>query len=144
MLDSLTSITSAKFFRTRNLQVFMAFGAFGIGELTGAGVCAGLRAIASPTSEPMFSQTQIFAPDSPPAHAVFGLSLFVLAITGAIFLGVTVLLAYALVKFRARPGDDSEPPQVFGSTQIELAWTIIPVLIIVVLFLGTARVIFAV
>lgn len=37
-----------------------------------------------------------------------------------------------------------EPPQVFGSTQIELAWTIIPVLGITVLFLGTARVLFAV
>ena len=36
-----------------------------------------------------------------------------------------------------------EPPQVFGSMQIELAWTIIPMLMIV-LFLGTARVIFAV
>ena len=38
----------------------------------------------------------------------------------------------------------TEPPQVFGSVQIELAWTIIPMLIIVVLFLGTARVLFSV
>ena len=29
-----------------------------------------------------------------------------------------------------------EPAQVYGSTQIELAWTIIPILIVVVLFLG--------
>ena len=34
--------------------------------------------------------------------------------------------------------------QVYGSTQIELAWTIIPILIVVVLFLATARVIHAV
>ncbi len=36
-----------------------------------------------------------------------------------------------------------EPPQVYGSQQIELAWTIIPVLIVVVLFLATSRVIFS-
>ena len=35
----------------------------------------------------------------------------------------------------------SEPAQVYGSTQVELAWTVIPVLIVVVLFLATARVI---
>ena len=88
--------------------------------------------------------TSIFSQDSTPAAEVHGLSLFVLMITGAIFVGVSALLAYAVVRYRCRPGDETEPPQVFGSTQIELAWTIIPILIIVVLFLGTARVIFAV
>ena len=37
-----------------------------------------------------------------------------------------------------------EPAQVYGSTQIELAWTIIPVLIVVVLVLASARVIHSV
>jgi cytochrome c oxidase subunit 2 len=56
-----------------------------------------------------------------------------------------VLLVYAIVKFRARGADaDREPAQVYGSTQIELAWTIIPVLIVVVLFVATARVIHAI
>ena len=39
--------------------------------------------------------------------------------------------------------DDREPPQVYGSNQVELAWTVIPVLIVVVLFMATARVIHA-
>jgi cytochrome c oxidase subunit II len=89
-------------------------------------------------------KTSIFSRVSTPAGQITGLSLFVLTITGGIFLGVTILLVYAIVKFRAKPGDLSEPPQVFGSTQIELSWTIIPILIIVVLFLGTARVVFAI
>lgn len=72
------------------------------------------------------------------------LSLFVLAICAVIFIGVASLLIYALVRFRARAGENTEPPQVFGSVQIELAWTIIPILIIVTLFLGTARVLFSV
>lgn len=70
--------------------------------------------------------------------------MFVLGITGLIFVGVASLLVYAIVKFRARKGDTAEPPQVFGSVQIELSWTIIPILIIVVLFLTTARVLFSV
>ena len=70
--------------------------------------------------------------------------MFVLVICGLILVGVGGLLTYALVRFRARKGEDTEPPQVFGSVQIELAWTIIPVLIVTTLFLGTARVLFSV
>ena len=33
---------------------------------------------------------------------------------------------------------------MYGSVQVELAWTVIPVLIVVVLFLTTARIIFAI
>jgi cytochrome c oxidase subunit II len=89
--------------------------------------------------------TNIFAPESTPAKSIFDLSLFVLAITAVIFIIVFTLLVYAVVKFRSRGADaDREPAQVYGSTQIELAWTVIPVLIVVVLFLATARVIHAV
>lgn len=90
------------------------------------------------------SPTNIFAPMSTPAHSIFGLSLFVLAITATIFVVVAGLLIYAVYKFRRRACDDGrEPPQVYGSTQIETAWTIIPILIVVVLYLATARVIHA-
>lgn len=86
----------------------------------------------------------IFAPHSTPAHEEHSLSLFVLSICLLIYLGVSGLLVYALIRFRARKHDNTEPPQVFGSLQIELSWTIIPILIIVVLFLGTARVLFSI
>jgi len=86
------------------------------------------------------SSTNIFSPQSTPAKSIFHLSMFVLAITGIIFVVVFTLLVYSLSKFRARSGSaNSEPAQVYGSTQIELAWTIIPVLIVVVLFMATAR-----
>jgi cytochrome c oxidase subunit 2 len=88
------------------------------------------------------SPTNIFAPLSTPAQSIFDLSFFVLMVSAAIFLVVFSLLAYAVVKFRKRSSDDGrEPAQVYGSTQLELAWTVIPVLIVVVLFLATARVI---
>jgi cytochrome c oxidase subunit II len=89
--------------------------------------------------------TNIFAPASTPAKSITNLSFFVLSITGVIFVAVFALLVYSVVKFRARGTDrDREPAQVYGSNQIELAWTIIPILIVVVLFLATARVIHAV
>jgi cytochrome c oxidase subunit II len=88
------------------------------------------------------SPTNIFAPDSTPADSIFGLSLFVLAVTAAIFVLVASLLVYCVVQFRNRKDDDGrEPPQVYGSNQVELAWTVIPVLIVVALFMATARVI---
>jgi cytochrome c oxidase subunit II len=88
------------------------------------------------------SPTNVFLPATTPARWIFDHSMMVYAITGTIFFVVFTLLVYAIVRFRRREGDDDrEPSQVYGSTQIELAWTIIPILIVVVLFLSTARVI---
>jgi cytochrome c oxidase subunit 2 len=94
------------------------------------------------STEPSMSPTNIFAPASTPANAIFGLSIFVLAVTATIFITVFSLLVYAVLRFRKRTDDDGrEPPQVYGSNQVELAWTVIPVLIVVALFMATARVI---
>jgi cytochrome c oxidase subunit 2 len=87
------------------------------------------------------SPTNIFAPVSTPAESIFGLSIFVLLTVAAIFVVVFALLAYAVVRFRRRRGDDRELAQIYGSTQVELALTVIPVLIVVALFLAAARVI---
>jgi len=87
----------------------------------------------------------IFRPASTPADSVYTLSIFVLAICGAIFLVVAALLAYSIVRFRRRADDDGrEPPQVYGSNQVELAWTVTPVLIVLILFFAAARVIHAI
>jgi cytochrome c oxidase subunit 2 len=87
------------------------------------------------------SPTSIFAPVSTPANAIADLSILVLAVTASIFSVVCGLLIYALVKFRRQRDDACEPPQVYGSNQVELAWTVVPLLIVVVLFLASARVI---
>jgi len=90
------------------------------------------------------SPTNIFRAESTPAKSIFNLSMFVLAVTGIIFVVVFTLLVYSISKFRSTSGNsNSEPAQVYGSTQIELAWTIIPILIVVVLFMATARAIHA-
>jgi cytochrome c oxidase subunit 2 len=63
-------------------------------------------------------------------------------VTLGIFLVVGGLLLYVVIRFRNRPGDsEREPAQIYGSNQIELSWTVIPILIVVMLFLSTTRVI---
>ena len=88
------------------------------------------------------SPASTLSTSSTPADKVRLLSYDVLLTLGGVYLAVTALLVYAIVRYRARRDDTNEPPQVFGSAQIELSWTIIPTLIILVLFLGTARVVF--
>jgi cytochrome c oxidase subunit 2 len=109
-----------------------------VGVLLAASLCGA----STPAGHPVPS---IFDTHSTPAESIRHLSYFVLGITGLIFLVVFSLLSYAVVKFRSRVwGAEREPAQVYGSTQIELAWTVIPILIVVVLFLATARVIHAI
>src|ERR1700752_1316371 len=110
--------------------------------LAGVLLAASLCGASTPADHPVPS---IFDPHSTPAESIRRLSHFVLGITGLIFLVVFSLLSYVVVEFRRRAaGSEREPAQVYGSTQIELAWTIIPILIVVVLFLATARVIHAI
>jgi cytochrome c oxidase subunit 2 len=110
--------------------------------LVGILLAAGLCTASAPQDNPI---PTIFEPHSTPAESIQHLSYFVLAITGLIFLVVSSLLGYVVVKFRGRAGDAGrEPAQVYGSTQIELAWTVIPILIVLVLFGATARVIHAI
>jgi cytochrome c oxidase subunit 2 len=88
------------------------------------------------------SPTSIFDPAGTPAHSIFGLSMLVLSVTLAIFLLVAGMLLYVLIRYRQQPSDsEREPAQVYGSNQIELSWTVIPILIVVMLFLSTTRVI---
>ena len=88
----------------------------------------------------MEQNLSIFDPVSPPAQSIVNLSILVLAITGFIFLVVEGVFVYAIVRFRRRATDGtSEPPQVYGSKPIEIAWTAAPALVVFVLVLVTTR-----
>jgi len=132
-MNSFSNNTAPAGVRDRLLGILLLF----LGLLLAAGLCA-----AAPSDNPI---PNIFLPRSTPADMIDQVTRFVLEICGLIFIVVFTLLIYCIYKFGAKKGDTSrEPPQVYGSTQIELAWTVIPVLIVVVLFLASARVIHAV
>lgn len=65
------------------------------------------------------------------------LSLFVAA---GILLVVEGVLLYSLFRFRRQPATPpTEPPQVYGSIPIEIAWTVGPLLIVFILVLVVVR-----
>jgi cytochrome c oxidase subunit 2 len=75
----------------------------------------------------------VFNPASPEAKAISDLFFTVLVICGVILAIVTGVVAYSLVRSRARPGA-AEPRQVFGSRPLELLWTGVPILVLVWIF----------
>jgi cytochrome c oxidase subunit 2 len=82
----------------------------------------------------------IFDPASPSAAAIRSLALLILAIAGFIFVIVEGILLYAVFRFRhGPPRGAGEPPQVYGSTPIEVAWTAAPALIVFVMALVITR-----
>jgi cytochrome c oxidase subunit II len=73
-------------------------------------------------------------PAGPASHAMDDIYRAVLGVTVTIFVLVGGWLLYSALRFRVRPGDpDIEPPQVHGSTRLELAWTLAPILVLVAL-----------
>src|SRR5439155_19188257 len=63
-------------------------------------------------------------------------------VCGAVGLLVAVLLIYFAIRYRRRPGAPP-PPRITGSTPLELAWTVTPLLIFLVFFVWGAQVYFA-
>jgi cytochrome c oxidase subunit 2 len=59
----------------------------------------------------------------------------------AVFVFVEAILLWTLVKFRKRPGQ-AEPEHVHGNTTLEIAWTVIPLIILIFIAIPTIRTIF--
>jgi Cytochrome C oxidase subunit II, transmembrane domain len=88
---------------------------------------------------PLAQSPSIFSPASPSGEAISSLFILVLAITGGIFVVVEGVLIYSIFRFRRRGDDSKEPPQVYGSMPIEIAWTAAPALIVFLLTLILIR-----
>ncbi|HEY2760006.1 MAG TPA: cytochrome c oxidase subunit II [Pirellulales bacterium] len=86
-------------------------------------------------------------PASPPADSIRFLIWFLTAVSLGILFIVWGVLFYSLMRFRQKPSADdnggptalAEPPQVYGSMPIEIAWTVAPGLIVLVLALVILR-----
>jgi cytochrome c oxidase subunit 2 len=82
--------------------------------------------------------SSIFDPQAPQAGAISHLFIVTLAICAVIFSLVTGLIVYSLVKFRWREGE-ADPHQTAGNKTVEIIWTVIPVVIVVLLFAMTVH-----
>lgn len=78
-------------------------------------------------------------PFSPVNRETNFLLVWVLVFSVLIFGVVAGALAYITWKFRAKPGQEGEPPQIHGDDRLEVVWTVIPIVIVFILFGLTAR-----
>jgi cytochrome c oxidase subunit II len=53
-----------------------------------------------------------------------------IVLSSFVFSIVMVMLVYSLWRWRARPGDESDGAPVHGNTRLEIAWTVIPTVIV--------------
>jgi cytochrome c oxidase subunit II len=53
-----------------------------------------------------------------------------IVLSSFVFSLVVVMLFYALYKFKAKPGDESDGEPIHGNTRLEIAWTLIPTIIV--------------
>jgi cytochrome c oxidase subunit 2 len=77
-------------------------------------------------------------PQSPLARAIYDLGIVSTIILGLIFVIVAGGIVYAILRFRARAGEP-DPNQIAGNTKVELTWTVIPFLIVLLLFVLTIQ-----
>jgi cytochrome c oxidase subunit 2 len=81
----------------------------------------------------------VLAPDAPAAEQIAQLFTFVLWLAVGIFVLVEGLIIYSVVKFRAKPSDGS-PVQIYGNVQLEVAWTVIPALLVLTILILSLQV----
>src|SRR5215211_4756161 len=73
-------------------------------------------------------------PSSPSADRISDVYWLILAFAALIFFVVAIPLALFIVRFRRRGRDRLvEGPQIRGNTSLELAWTVAPILILIVI-----------
>ena len=78
------------------------------------------------------------AADSKEADRIDLVFWVVVAICIGVFAVVAAITIYSVVKFRVRPDDDSDGPPVHGHTGIEIVWTAIPTVLVVVIAVMSA------
>jgi cytochrome c oxidase subunit II len=72
-------------------------------------------------------------PKSPNAEAISDTYYLLLVVTGVVFVAVEVALVVFLLKYRRRNrAIDAEGPQIHGNTQLEVMWTVVPVILVAI------------
>lgn len=124
-----------------------------------SGVVGLIGAMLSAAGESPVRSVSIFEPASPGAESIVRLAWLGFAVATFIFVVVEGVLLYTVAKFRRRDrvrrpqladapvaigtspasSESVEPPQVYGSNPIEVAWTVAPAVIVFFLILVTAR-----
>lgn len=82
------------------------------------------------------------SPAGPIAEDLANLYWLVFGIAVVVFAVVHIGLIYAIIRFRERKGDETEPKQVEGNPVLEVVWTVIPVVILAAIAVPTVERVF--
>jgi cytochrome c oxidase subunit 2 len=84
----------------------------------------------------------IFETAGPVARQQVDLLIFTYYLSWFVIILVAGVMIYALVRFRRRRGDESIPTQTHGNPVLEITWTIIPIILVVLVAIPGVRTIF--
>ena len=101
-----------------------------IGRLPIAKMLAATVALAAAISAVMLSINWDGQEASTAAPKIDDLLNVMIVLSSFVFSLVMVMLFYALWKFKAKPGDESDGEPIHGNTRLEIAWTLIPTIIV--------------
>jgi cytochrome c oxidase subunit II len=83
-------------------------------------------------------------PHGPIAQAQKDLFMWTYYLSWPVMILVVAVIVYSIVRFRPKGADDTAlPHQTHGHTTLEIAWTLIPVVLIILIAVPTVRTIFA-
>ena len=109
-------------------------------RLAGFGMVAvAMLALTACGEEKPYSQ---ITPASPQADDIQGLYKLVFWMALVVFVGVQFLIFYTALRFRTKRRLANRPEQIHGNTRLELAWTIIPAIVLLIIFVPTVAVMY--
>ncbi|MFD2115701.1 cytochrome c oxidase subunit II [Paenibacillus yanchengensis] len=82
-------------------------------------------------------------PQGPVAQQQYDLMKLSILIMGIVIAVVFLLTLFVIIRFRRRPGDNTIPKQIEGNHKLEIVWTVIPVIMLVILAVPTLQSVFA-
>ena len=105
-----------------------------VGWLIVAALLAGLAVLVALNAVPIWNS--FFPPEakSVEGQEIRALYDIVFVIAAIIFFVVEGLIIWTVIRYRRKPGDDMLPPQTHGNNLAEITWTLIPTVIVLVLF----------
>ena len=81
-------------------------------------------------------------PQGPVAEEQFGLMKLAITIMVIVVIVVFAIAFYVIIRFRRRPGDKTIPKQVEGNHKLEIIWTVIPIILLIILGVPTIQSVF--
>ncbi|MFB9325665.1 cytochrome c oxidase subunit II [Paenibacillus aurantiacus] len=81
-------------------------------------------------------------PQGPVAEEQFGLMKLSITIMILVVIVVFAIALYVIIRFRRRPGDKTVPVQVEGNHKLEIIWTVIPIILLIILGVPTIKTVF--